>query len=287
MLIDRHHRRVWAVAGLLAGVVLAVGPATGHPGIDQQIADVTALLEASPDDAALYLRRGELHRIHRGWAAAEADFRRARKLDRTLAEVDLALGTMKLDAGDPGGANKVLTRYLRRRPDSVTGLVARARALAKLGRNLDASRDYSRALTLAERGRPQPDYYLEQARVLEAAGPEHVAEALEVLDRGLERLSHPVTLQLYAIELELSMSRHEAALKRLDEIAGRATRKETWLLRRGEILESAGRNDEARTAYLQTLEAVEKLPVSRRGNAAVRRLVAEAESALQRLEAMR
>jgi predicted Zn-dependent protease len=277
------HVRRW-VQCVLTGALLSCASAWAHPGIDQQIADITARLAEHPDDATLYLRRGELHRIHRDWTAAETDYLKARKLDGKLAEVDLSYGTMKLDAGDPTGARKALTRYLKQRPDSVRGRVARARSLVKLGKYLEAVRDYSIAVEKSESGRPQPDYYLEQARALEAAGPAHRDRALAVLDRGLARLSEPVTLQLYAIEIELGLERHDAALARLDRIADRSPRKETWLLRRGEILEQAGRAQEATLAYRGTLEAIDKLPVGRRSNRAVQRLVAQATSALERLE---
>ena len=104
-------------------------------------------------------------------------------------------------------------------------------------------------------------------------------------DAGLERLGQPVTLQLYAIELELTRGRHDAALARLDRIAAQANRQETWLVRRGEILESAGRVEEARVAYSAALEAIKTLPASRRANRAVKTLQDEAEAALNRLDA--
>ena len=52
-----------------------------------------------------------------------------------------------------------------------------------------------------EGGRPIPTYYLERARALVEAGPEHFGEALRGLDEGSARLGHPVTLEPYAIEL--------------------------------------------------------------------------------------
>ena len=117
------------------------------------------------------------------------------------------------------------------------------------------------------------------------AGIEHIDVALQGLDEGLERLGQPITLQLYAIDLELELGRHDAALARLDRIASRADRKETWLVRRGEILEQAGRPAEARAAYVAAIEAVQALPATRRGTRAVSRLQTRAEEALARLDA--
>ena len=47
--------------------------AWGHPGIDEQITDLTELIANEPENATLFLRRGELHRIHRNWDKATAD----------------------------------------------------------------------------------------------------------------------------------------------------------------------------------------------------------------------
>jgi len=93
-----------------------------------------------------------------------------------------------------------------------------------------------------------------------------------------------VTLQLYAIELEQFADRHDAALVRLDQIASTAQRKESWLARRGEILEDAGRNEEARLAYAQAIEAIDRLPDSRKATRAMLRLREQAEGAIERLE---
>ena len=58
-------------------------------------------------------------------------------------------------------------------------------------------------------------------------------------------LGEPVTLQLFAVDLEVQRERWDAALERIDRIAARSARQETWLLRRGEILEQAGRSEAA------------------------------------------
>ena len=114
-------KRIAAACGLAAVVccLLWDGSVLAHPGIDEQIADVTARIAEDPKDAGLYLKRGELHRIHLDWAAAEADYLRARGLDPGLDAVDLGLGTLRLDAGKPAEALEALDRFLEQRPDHV------------------------------------------------------------------------------------------------------------------------------------------------------------------------
>ena len=87
--------KVALVGGLLVSGAIAVA----HPEIDSQIARLDAEIADRPQEPELYLRRGELHRIHRSWAAAEADFLAARKIDAGLAAVDFHLGRLQLETG--------------------------------------------------------------------------------------------------------------------------------------------------------------------------------------------
>lgn len=277
---------------LLSGVMcafLAVGllaPALvrAHPGIEQQIRDLTSRIGDSPTDASLLLRRAELYRLHRDWPAAETDLQRAAKLDPALAEVLLQLGELQLDAGKSQEAKRTLDEFLRRRPNDGRGHAARARAEVRLGQHLAAAGDWTRAIDAAANGLAGPGYYLERARALAAAGPQHLDAALRGLDKGLAALGEPVTLQLYAIDLEVQRERWDAALARLERIAARSPRKETWLLRRGEILENAGRPRDARAAYLATLTALDTLPPGRRQSRAMQRVAGAARDGATRLE---
>jgi predicted Zn-dependent protease len=237
-----------------------------------------------PEDATLYLRRGELHRIHREWDKAEADYLKAGELDSGLAAVDYCLGRMKLQAGLPAEAKPALERYLARRPNDPAGWVAQGRSLAKLGEHLAAAKAFTRALDNSDPGDQRPEYYLERAQALEAAGKKHYDEALQGLDEGLEQLGQPVVLQNLAIEIEIELGRYDNALARLESLSARSPRKESWLVRKAEILESAGRSELAREAYLQTLNAIADLPDSRQNNRAVEQLEARARTALQRLD---
>lgn len=280
-------RRIIVFCGLGVSLALACvllsSPTWSHPAIDTQIQDLTAKIDGSPTDANLYLRRGELHRIHRDWTKAEADYRTSLKLDPQLAIADYCLGRLKLDSGLPAEARVYLDRYLKQRPTDPEALAARARALNALGMHVEAAKDFTGAIDNAPNDAPRPEYFLERARALEAAGESHIAEALTGLDDGVERLGEVITLQLYAVDLELARGNYEGALERLDLISARSVRQEPWLVRKATILEAAGREEDARAAYEQTLASIDLLPSSRRSNKAVTRLEDEAREALERL----
>ena len=256
-----------------------------HPGIDEQIAELDKSIVGTPTDATLYLRRGESYRIHRNWKQAESDYRHALKLDPDLVIVQQCIGRMMLESDRAAEAIKPLETYLAKRSNDTKTLALLSRAYLNLGKNLEAAQSYTRTLATVTDGRPRPEYYLERARALVAAGPKHIDKTLAGLDEGLKTLNYPVTLQLYAIELEIDHLRYDSALTRLDQIASGSARKETWLIRRGEILEKAQRPEQAREAYQGALDAIAALPESRIRNRAVERLLAQATAGVERLAA--
>lgn len=232
--------------------------ATAHGPLHEQIDGLTRRIESAPDDATLYLRRGELRREHRDTEAALSDFARAGRLDPSLAQVDLLRGKTLLDAGLTPAAIAALDRFLAARPDHADALAARARAHAVRGDSQAAARDYTLAIRHA--APPEPDHYLGRARALAAEGGESVSAAIRGLDEGIARLGPLVSLTTTAIEIEQASGRNEAALARLNRLIDGAPRPETWLARRAELLAGIGRSREAAADCLAALAAIERLP---------------------------
>jgi tetratricopeptide (TPR) repeat protein len=278
-MVTRHLQRKLI---LLLGVAICLGLipsfARAHEGLHEQIEAITARIKRDPKNAALYLQRGELYRLHREWARAAADYDRASRLQPGLTIVDLGRGKMLLESRRFQQAKFVLDRFLQQHPRHVEGLVTRGRVLARIGSCLDAAHDFTEALASAPS--PEPELFLERAQVL-AGDERYIDEALRGLDEGIKQLGPLVTLELAAIDLELRESNYDAALTRLDVITAQSERKETWLVRRGEILKSAGRHDEARKAFSAALVAIESLPPQHRQSRAMTALQLRARSALK------
>ena len=112
---------------------------------------------------------------------------------------------------------------------------------------------FSRAIELAKE--PRPEWFLERQRAQLALSGDRTAEALAGLDEGIAKLGELPALQLAAIDLETQRRDFDAALRRLDTILAASERKERWLLRRGDLLQSAGRPAEAQAAYLAARDA--------------------------------
>src|SRR5687767_12069722 len=148
---------------LLIAVLLAF-PLYAHEGLHEQIEAVTRAIANEPRNAELYLKRGELHRLHREFRQAQRDYERARKLDRDLYAVDLAQGRMLFDAGRVSEALAPLQRYVQIAPQDANGHLALARALMSAGPTSAAIVSFEKALS----PRPDPDIALEYVAALVA-----------------------------------------------------------------------------------------------------------------------
>lgn len=252
----------------LIAIVLAVAwcgapmPVYAHADLLERIAAVTEQITAHPDDPVLYLKRGELHRVHQDWAAALADYLQAERLAPDLPQVAYYTGRMWLEADRPELARPALDRFLVVQPHHADALLTRARALARLGERLAAAQDLEQAI--AQLDSPAPEPYLERARLLVAEGVAHMDAGLQTLDAGIIRLGPLVTLIQFAIEVEAERGRYTAALARLESLPLAVKRQPVWLKRHGDLLRAAGREMEAQTSYTAALTAIEKLPLQRR-----------------------
>jgi tetratricopeptide (TPR) repeat protein len=258
---------------IIIGVyIIVISPAASlaHEEPHLQIEKLTQRIKLDPANADLYLTRGELHRVSSHWNLALADFDRVAELSPDFETIDFYRGRLMFDAGWIHRAKDTLNHFLDAYPNHTQGLIIRGRVLRKLARPLEAALDYSRALTLASS--PGPDLFVERAQALCEAGDEHLDAAVEGLDEAIRRLGPLVVLTSMAIDLEVKRNRYDAALDRLDQVLAQLARKERWLVRRAEILQKAGRMEEARATYHAALTAIESLPPHRRQTPASREL---------------
>ena len=190
---------VTRITVLMAAVLAGTTVSSAHPSLDGPLHELTARIQDAPDDATLYLERGDLQRAHGVLDGALADYARAGVHGADPIVVDFATGELLLEAGWPHAAEAHLDQVLAAHPDHERALLARARARVQLGRGTEAAADYSRAISL--QSAPSPDHYIERARALVATGAHD--DALGGLDDGLTRLGPLAVLQEEAIDIEL------------------------------------------------------------------------------------
>ncbi len=273
---------------MAAFLVAYLGSALAHESLDRQLADATRRVVARPTDAVARFHRAELYRVRGEVELARADYRAARALDPQLAAVDLGLADLMRTSGELDAALGHLERFLQSHPEHESALVMRGRVHAARGDAALAAADFGAAIVAAEIGRgPQPEYYIERAAALEACVPPQTEQALQTLEAGLRRLDRPTTLLRAAVEIEMRHGRFDAAAERIAAaFSGDAEIPPSWAMRRAELLERAGCNVEARSAYARALARLSALPPERRGVPAIARQTREIEQALSRLDSL-
>ena len=165
-------------------------------------------------------------------------------------------GRTQFDARRFEHAIPALTQLLKIKPDHPEGLIFRARSFRALDDHAAALKDYDHLVAVMPQ--PVPDCFLERAASLVAL--KRPRDAVRSLDEGIERLGNLTVLQQTAVQIELDLKQYDAALARIDHIMAGLQRREIWLERRGEILAAAGRQAEARQAYVQARDALAALP---------------------------
>ncbi|MBK7976719.1 MAG: hypothetical protein IPK07_26775 [Deltaproteobacteria bacterium] len=243
-----------------------------------RIQEISKKIAESPKDASLRAFRADLHRFTRDFDAALADCEGARVLAPRDATVCTVCGRVLADAGFPRAAKAVAETGLGTAPDDPELRLLHARMLAKLGDALGAWDDYSAVIRAVPA--PSPDLFLERSDALAATGPEHLDRALGGLEEGIGRLGPVITLEIRALELEEKLGRVDAAVMRVDRLMADAKRKETWLVRKGDVLRRAGRDEQAAESYRAALAALEALPPRVRDSRAMQDLEKQARGAL-------
>jgi len=247
--------RVFLVLGFLA---LGGGLARAHEDLDEQLVHVDAALRTTPNDPALWLERGELHRLHRDFDEARADYAAALARGADPDRVALCHAAALLDEGAARDALRVL-RSLESPPDADRWDLLR-RAFQALGHPDAAVEAWHRSLAL----RPTPDGFLDLARRRLQAAPPDTLGALADLHQGLRRCGPAPGLLLTSARLEAAHGAPGTALSTLDGAPEATLQAPGFLDLRAELLLASGRVPEAREAYERLLDVLETLPASRR-----------------------
>lgn len=297
--IERNHRmpspamkvttyppRVWTFARLASAGLVAVTAllsnqdALAHGDVHESIVAVTAEIEKSPQQADLFIRRASLHRAHQDWARALADLEQAQKLDPSQTALDLPRGELLTELAKFKEAEVLLTRFRDAYPASPRGWAALGRLNAQQLKWDAAAADYGKAVELTQP--PDPHLYLNQVEALRGAGK--LEDAGRVLDGAITVLGNLPSLVQPAVDIAIERKTWDRAVQLLDDAAAASVRKERWLMKKGEVLEKAGKFTEALETFRRALAEFETLPPNRRGVAAMIAFEQGLRTSIERVE---
>jgi len=255
-----------------AGLVLVCGlavAARGHGADPEKLEELAAALRRAPDDPALLVAQARLLVEHGDHGVARRNLDRVDALAPGAYPTDDVRGLLLFDEGDLSGAADLLDRAVLRAPAEIEPRLWRARVRRALGRRDAALEDYLAVWRATSR--PTGDLTLEVAEALVAGG--RTADAAAVLQRGIASVGQVPSLLVRLIDLEVARGRPADALPWAEAMQSRSARPEPWMARRAELLELAGRADEARAAWTQLDAHLARLPNLERGSPALRPVV--------------
>ena len=273
--------KLFRILIIVFATLFCIGDCFAHDGLHEQIIAVTKEIKKDSNNAVLYLKRAELYRLHEEWKKSEKDFDHAEKFKPNLTVVNLGRGKLWLDAKQFPKAKLALETFLAKEPDSFEGVITMARVFAKLKQTETAVKYFTQAIAISPPD--SAEIYLERAATLRSANK--VDEALRGLDEGIEKFGELVFLENYAIDVEITRKNYDAALARLDKLSATMPRKESFLLRRGEILFQAERNCQAQKTLLEARESYNSLSPFRQNVRAVKEQIARLQKLLAQIPA--
>ncbi|MFK7921600.1 MAG: hypothetical protein AB8H47_06560 [Bacteroidia bacterium] len=254
-----------------------------HGPVHELIIEVSTQIKADPQNARLYLQRGEYYRLDKDFDASYSDLLFAERLDSTLAlDVAFQMAQLFSEQSFPQSGLLYINTVLTHNPTHVKALITRAGIYKQLGQDSLSVLDFSQALAYAKE--PRPHHFLEIAQATLRTDSTDFDGARHWLEQGEEALGFNIVLRSYAIEIDRQAKAWDAAIAKIDDIISRLPRHEKWLLHKAELLEEAGRIASAITHYQATLDAIEKLPRRMKATRAVSEWQATALVRLQALQ---
>jgi predicted Zn-dependent protease len=238
-------------------------PLWAHPELAEVQGAVDQLLTTSPDDPTLLIRQGHLREEAHDWDGALVSFTHALSHGGDADVIAAARAHVFLEAGFPRMATLEYDTLLAKQPDAFDILFERGRARLALGQVEAADRDFTRAV--AHMRAPRPEHVIVHAQGWLKVG--NSANALRALDDGIRRVGPLPSLLLTAVDLDVELQHYDEALARLDVLLVQTPTNEAWIARRADVLQQAGRAEEARAEQARALRQIESRPLERRSRA--------------------
>lgn len=256
-------------AAILCASLALIGIAHAHQGTVASLKIVNHQLIASPHNSRLHIRRATLLLENDQPAPALESITRAHQLGADSAALSLLEAKTLLALEKPAEALAILSNC----PPSIPVLTQRVRALHALGKTAAAIK-HCRTLLATD---PDPDIAFLAAEIL--AETNNKAAAVKLLDTTFPENSRPSSIELLALEYEISMKSWPSALARTTPHILSSPRPEPWIARRAEILTMAGRHNDAAKTWQELLTTIRNLPPSTRASHAMLLLARKARAA--------
>jgi tetratricopeptide (TPR) repeat protein len=241
---------------LLAILMLGSGLLWAHMGAQTERDLLDHLIEKTPGEQLLYIKRGESWARDGEYAMALADFDQAALLGDP-GYLLFPRGQTYYRMSEFERAQGCFDRILAVNPEDAAALSYRARILRDAGRWEAAITDFEALFRLQPKS--EPGYYLSAAQLSLKVPGRGVSGALEIVDLGIANLGVLVSLQDYAIALETQRGEYSAALVRLESLRPQLGKSPSWQVEKGRLLAAMGREQESQDVFTQAQQQLSTL----------------------------
>jgi predicted Zn-dependent protease len=248
-------------AKLLITLLALILPLAAHPDPSHTLEHLNEHLAEKPDDLALLAQKAQLFLNTDHPKQARPVVEKLLKLHPTKDLVLLLEARLLLDEKKSAAAKEKATALTIAHPDFAPGWKFLSRVAEQSGDREAAITAMRRSLTLDPKPSPT-DVMTCAAWLRDRAKPGDAEAAISLLDQGLAKLGVLTGLHFEAIQLETTLGRHDAALRRIDALTTRFRPSVDLSLRRATILEKAGRHQEAAAACDSALALLDLLPAN-------------------------
>ncbi len=245
---------------LLIGFLYLLCPFSlfAHGDLHKQITQISERIKKEPDNANLYLKRGQLYAQHSEPQKAKKDLQKARLLNPSLLITDLLLSKAYFKNKQLNEGLKYVNIYLKSHPNEADGLILRANIYQQLKKEPAAKKDLE--LAFSNLKDPNPGHYISIADASLRADKCNFEEALEWLEKGQQQFGFDIVLQEKTAEILVTNHQYDRAIIVVDEILTQFPRKEKWLFKKGTIYEKSHQKEAALSNYNAALETLQNLP---------------------------
>ncbi len=272
----KHFAILFSLILLTTSITLAHGP------VHESIKRVTKKIKKDPNNASLYLERGQYYQVDENFDLALNDFTSVRALDSENKIIDYHCGKLFAEHGFPTMAMRYANQFLSYNSEHVAGLMLRASIFVQLGKDSLAIVDYEKGIKNTTV--PKPEYFIDISKAFIAADSTNFKDALDWLEKGEEYLGFNITLKSYAYDLAKKNKRYDKAAEITDKVLLKMNRKETWLYKKAVVLELSKDFQNAQVVYQETINHIKKLPLRLQKNKMMLELEAKTKMALLRLK---
>ena len=226
-------------------------PSTQLVATEQKINALTFRLISEPENAMLYMKRGELYLVSHKFEQAIADYSKALQLDDTLDQAYFGRGMALGRAGQVEHGIKDLTVFIQRNPDSSLAYTKRGVRYLWIGDKQKAEFDLRRAIKLnPNNAEAHDDLGVIFARRGDIPQAIHQFQTVIKLDPEYQKGFHNLALSYFIA------GQTEPALQHINHALKLSPRERNSLLLKSSILDALGQTAKAR----QLRDTAEFLP---------------------------